>query len=386
MQKLIQKYETKLWEHGLITTPPLIGALDADFYWNRNDPIISQLDLLFDHLHINSVLFAQPAKPYSDIIDYLSQLAINDRIMPQDCETRTFLHDLPVVKEFNINQIIHCLKQRKAVIIHNSGIITTGTVSPEQAFVIFSSVCFATYVKFFSDYLTLVRHNKIDSLAQSVFEHAVEYFDPAPLNPPSLMTGPFEHEHDIYQALDQAGKYTVQYKLVDSYFGNISYTHNQKIYISQTCSSLDELSGYIDPCPLDGSSCASITASSEYSAHKQIVMQSDIRAILHGHPKFSVIMSMDCELEDCPDRQLCHIRCKKNRSIQHIPIVPGEVGTGPYGLCHTLPKAIRNKPGVIVYGHGVFTVHQIDFNDAFKTMMNIEYQCREMYLQKVYSF
>ena len=60
--------------------------------------------------------------------------------------------------------------------------------------------------------------------------------------------------------------------MVDSYFGNISYRDGNTIYISQTGSSLDDLAGCIDPCPVDGSTCAAITASSEYSAHRDIYL------------------------------------------------------------------------------------------------------------------
>jgi len=175
----------------------------------------------------------------------------------------------------------------------------------------------------------------------------------------------------------------VDYGLVDSYFGNISYRLDQTIYISQTGSSLDELAGCIDPCPLDDSSCAGITASSELVAHEEIYRNTANRAILHGHPKFAVILSMDCSDFDCINRGRCHIKCSKERLIEDIPIVPGEVGTGPTGLCHTLPPAIQGRRGVIVWGHGLFTVATVDFNEAFKQLLEIENMCREEYFARV---
>ncbi|MCK5685154.1 class II aldolase/adducin family protein, partial [bacterium] len=167
--------------------------------------------------------------------------------------------------------------------------------------------------------------------------------------------------------------------LVDSYFGNISYLFEDIIYISQTGSSLDELAGCIDPCPLDGSSCAGITASSELVAHHEIYLRTSNRAILHGHPKFSVILSMDCDRVDCPNSGQCHIKCSEQRYINDIPIVPGEVGTGTTGLCHTLPPAMKRNRGVIVWGHGLFTVAEDDYKLAFKHLLDIENMCREEY-------
>ena len=169
---------------------------------------------------------------------------------------------------------------------------------------------------------------------------------------------------------------------MDSYFGNISYCNETTLYISQTGSSLDALPGCVDPCPLDGSSCAPITASSELSAHLDIVKRTGAKAILHGHPKFSVILSMDCDIE-CESKSECHKVCPHSRSVRGIPIVSGEVGTGRYGLCHTVPKAVEKGGGVIVYGHGVFTTGQTDFNEAFKKLVEIENACRNEYFVKM---
>jgi hypothetical protein len=62
-----------------------------------------------------------------------------------------------------------------------------------------------------------------------------------------------------------------------------------------------------------------------------------------------------------------------------FPIVTGEVGTGPHGLCHTVPPALTKFRGAIVYGHGVFTVGTIDFNDAFRALLEIENACWKEY-------
>ncbi len=215
------------------------------------------------------------------------------------------------------------------------------------------------------------------------FTEAVSALEDSPAIPPTLMTGPFSSESQLYQAIIEAGKYTVDYGLVDSYFGNISYRMGETIYISQTGSSLDELAGCIDPCPMDGTSCAGVTASSELVAHSEIFLRTDNLAILHGHPKFSVILSMDCDVLDCPNRKRCHIKCAEDRYVGDIPIVPGEVGTGPTGLNNTLPPAIKGRRGAIVWGHGLFTVAHDDFNEAFKHLLDIENMCRDEYFRRV---
>jgi ribulose-5-phosphate 4-epimerase/fuculose-1-phosphate aldolase len=67
-------------------------------------------------------------------------------------------------------------------------------------------------------------------------------------------------------------------------------------------------------------------------------------------------------------------------------VVPGEGGTGPFGLCNTLPAAMEDHEGVIVYGHGVFATGQTDFTDAFDRLVTIERDCRRGYFQKICKF
>lgn len=383
MTNQFQIYEQKLFGSGLAElNAPLFGFLDAAIEWNKKDKYTIDLEKIFNQLNINSLLFCQPKEPYKTIINFLAANS-DGTIFPKDCETRTFLHDLPVSSTFDIDKIISLLKKRKGVIIPDAGIITFGTVSIEQTFITFSSICFSCFVKFFSDYLLSMKNGTATDIQKSVFNKVIKDLDPVPVFEKSLLKSPFSSKNEIYQALEQAGKYTVEYRLVDSFFGNISYCDGQTMYISQTGSSLDDLKGYVDPYSLNGSSCASITSSSELSAHVGIFQETGCKAILHGHPKFSVIMSMNCEVDECKLNDKCHNKCPFERSVDEIPIVSGEVGTGKYGLCNTVPKAIKDNKGVIVYGHGLFTTGKDDFNEAFQSLLNIEVQCRNKYFELI---
>ncbi|MEN8208020.1 MAG: class II aldolase/adducin family protein [Candidatus Fermentibacteria bacterium] len=386
MKKLLEKYSAKMISAGLAESgDPLLGGLDAELQWNREDPAIPVLKEVFSGLSINSLLFSLPAEPYRSIIDFLAS-GDEESIQPEDSETRTFMHDLPVIRDFRPDLIIEKLRKRKSVIVRGKGIVTWGTVSPEQAFIFFSSVCFACFVKFFSDYLRDSRRGAVTAVQERTFRTAFNQLDAYPEQPPALLSGSFQNREDVYRAVAQAGRLTVEHGLVDSFFGNVSLKWGDTLFITQTTSSLDELEGCIDPCPLDGSACTSITASSEYSAHMGILQFTGMNAILHGHPRFSVIMSMACEIKNCNFRGFCHIRCPEKRFIGDIPIVPGEVGTGPNGLCNTLPPAMAGSRGVVVWGHGLFTVSEDDFNGAFRNLLAIERMCREEYFSLLDQF
>jgi len=382
VEALIYKYEHKLSEAGLTSEgAPLMGALDAELLWNRHDRKTPFLEMIFKKLNITALLFSEPKEPYRTIIDHLCRSS-SGTIFPEDSETRTFLHDLPVTDGLDDTRVVSLLKQRKCVLIPGHGIIAFGTVSPEQAFITYSSVCFATFVKFFSDMLFKKKRGMISGEESMIFRRVRNMLDAPIPNAPMLARSPFSDEQEMVRAIEEAGKEVVRYGLVDSYFGNISYCFRNTLYISQTSSSLDELVGCIDPCPLDGSSCAGITASSELLTHLEIAKTSGAKAILHGHPKFAVIISMDCDRDDCPTRGLCHRRCPEKRYLDNIPIVPGEVGTGPFGLCNTVPSAVAEANGVIVYGHGVFTTGISDFNEAFSRLLTIENRARAEYFRR----
>jgi ribulose-5-phosphate 4-epimerase/fuculose-1-phosphate aldolase len=377
------RFERKMVAAGLVNPGhTLMGFLDDELTWNRNVSGFLFAGPLFEELSINSLMAAIPAEPYATIIRALCS-ENPDVIYPRDCETRTFLHDLPVSRSTDPLDIAAILKKRKCAIIPGPAIVTYGTVSLEQAFVTFSSVCFTCFVKFFSDYLARFKEGTVDDQHARVFKSVVDMLPEPVENPGALMAGPFKTEEDVLSAMDQAGKMTVDFKLVDSYFGNISCRLGDILYISQTGSSLDDLSGCIDPCSMDGKSCAAITASSELSAHMNIIEKTGCRAILHGHPRFSVILSMDCDVDGCVGGDACYVTCSHERDVLGIPIVPGEVGTGPFGLCNTVPRALEKSPGAIVYGHGLFTVSDKDFNDAFDLLYRVENRCREEYFRRV---
>jgi ribulose-5-phosphate 4-epimerase/fuculose-1-phosphate aldolase len=385
MRNLIEKYANKLVEHGLChNEAPIVGGINDEIFWNRSSKHTKELEKIINGLNINSLIFAKPIFPFMEILNFHSSNT-DYEFVPEDTETRTFLHSIPVVRELKAETIIPFLKKRKGVVIENEGIITFGTVSPEQAFVVFSSIIFSAFVKFFVDYAYLKLKNESNEKMEELFPNILkQYLEFLPKETNfNLFKGKLSKEAEIINAMKEAGKAVVDARMVDSFFGNISFRNEDTIYISQTGSSMDELSGCIDACPIDETATTAITASSEFVAHKEIYLNNNINAILHGHPKFSVIMSMICDDFECELRGKCHIKCPKERFIDEYPIIPGEVGTGPKGISKTLPPAMKDRKGVIVYGHGVFTTGKDNFTEAFNTMSKIEKMCLDKYLKIV---
>ena len=382
----IEFYKEKLKRQGLVAAESCCLAA-------RNDGVESDglmplgLDAcrLFDLLPINGFLIARPAEFYTRILKELLREGAEE-LIPQDSETRTFLHVLPVVRDVSPASLTPSLGRRKAVIIEGDDgvyIAACGNVTLEQCFVSFSSACFSLSVLYFSEYLKKSQEGVLSGEEQQAFKEIWALLPELPEAQPDLPAVDATSLESIKNAIVAAGKATVDYGLVDSYFGNISYRQGETVLISQTGSSLDNLAGCIDPCPMDGSSCAGLTASSELSAHIGVYEKTDSSCILHGHPSFAVILSMDCSKE-CELRGQCHTHCVELRSVCDIPVVSGEVGAGQYGLCHTLPQAIAGSKSssAIVYGHGLFVCAD-EFSEAFKLLYEGEAQCRAEYLCRV---
>ncbi|GAB7081363.1 class II aldolase/adducin family protein [Megalodesulfovibrio paquesii] len=387
---------------------PLLGAQDEGLVWNRipEDPVAWRAR--FDAVPGAALLAFRPAGAYGVIARHLIRLAQREgarALLPADSETRTFLHDIPLAPSLAPEHLAEALRRRKGCLaLDEQGapwLVATGALIPEQAVVTASCICFATFVQFFVDALLAARLHGLDSATREAADAVFAALPPITDIPPRLAVGPFETATASMAAMVEVGQATVRLGLVDSCFGNVSYRVGSTLFISQTGAALDALEDAIDACsltddPYQGATTAAMTASSECQAHRAVIERAMaglpesgcvVRAILHGHPKFAVVLSMDCPgrgvgvRQPCPDAEYCQIRCPRSRwleldSCPEIPVVPGEVGTGPTGLCETMPVALTGRKGAMVFGHGLFTADPVDFNGALATLLEVENACR----------
>jgi ribulose-5-phosphate 4-epimerase/fuculose-1-phosphate aldolase len=384
----IVKYTNKLLRDRTAVPESIrFYVLDDRVVTNRADEWLPVFTGVFGALDVTALLFAKTTLPFADLLVERADRNA-DRLVPNDSETRVFLHDIPFIRKREWQgrpkadmtaMVVRCLKERKAVILQDLGVIASGGVTVEQAFIGFSTVFHTTFVKYLLDLLT--EGFKSPDERKSFEEFKNEWRKPPDLGDLTFRSGPLEAGSSaeiIYDEICRVGRYTVVKGYVDSFFGNISYFDGKTIFISQTTSSLDELEGFIDPVPLDGTSTAGLSASSELPAHRGIYVSSNYHAVLHGHPRFSVIMSMHCEEKNC-EIEDCNRFCNRKRSVCGVPIVAGETGAG--GLATSVPLAIKDAGVCIVYGHGIFSAGEKDFRDAFMKMAGVEDRCREEYFK-----
>lgn len=378
----IAKYTAKLISDQSSSAESIAFAAQDDVMISSGEPLLAALSQrVLSRLNCLALVTASPSVPFADFL--VKRSAHNEReIVPRDTETRTFLHDIPIVRKEGreadpAERIATLLGNRKGIVVEGIGIIATGALTIEQAYINWSSVFHSTYIKYLED---LLENGFVVPGEQEAFADFRRTFLP-PLSSGGLefRQGPFADKDMILKEIACVGRYTVQRKLVDSFFGNISYSNGDLIYISQTASSLDELDGCIDPVPFENSSTVGITASSELVAHRAIFETTGCRAILHGHPRFAVVMSMMCA-----EKESCHITdcwkdCAKVRLLGNTPVVAGEIGAG--GIAKNVPPVIGTNGSAIVYGHGVFSIGMNDFRQAFQGLVDTENWCRSEYFR-----
>jgi ribulose-5-phosphate 4-epimerase/fuculose-1-phosphate aldolase len=387
MLNQIRKYILKLTADRSAYPEMIAYAAQDDVMISDGNPSLAKLaSATLGRLNCLALCAAQPSLPFTDFLLRRAH-AEEVSIIPRDTETRTFLHDIPFIRSSELGDdpseaIAEILGSRKGLIVEGVGIIASGSLTIEQSYINWSSVFHSTFIKYLEDVLQdgFILPGEAEAFAKFRSDWLL------PLNADDLIfrQGPLADKSDILDEITRVGAYTVQRGLVDSFFGNISYSNGDLIYISQTASSLDELAGCIDPVPFENSSTVGITASSELVAHRSIFETTDCHAILHGHPRFAVVMSMLCEDKDHCSVQDCWKDCRKVRIMGGTPVVAGEIGAG--GIAKNVPPVIGGPGRAIVYGHGVFAIGRTDFKEAFQALVDVENWCREEYFKRFDEF
>lgn len=383
MRDQIAKYAGKLLADRSALSGHIAFAAQDDALLSDGNPALARLcEEALSSIGCVGLMAARPSLPFAEFLIRRAK-AGKTRIVPLDTETRTFLHDIPFLRSEELGRdapgrIAGLLGTRKGVIAEGLGIVAAGTLTIEQAYVNYSSIFHATFVKYLLDLLA-------DGFLLPGEKEAFGSFRRDWLRPLSaeglvFRSGPLENPEEILEEAAAVGRYAVERGLADSFFGNLSCRAGGTIYISRTAASLDELAGNMDPVPADDSSTAGITASSELKAHRRIYEESGARTILHGHPKFSVAMSMLCDETGCPVKD-CWKDCDKVRLLGDTPVVAGEIGAG--GLATRVPPVIASTGKAVVYGHGVFTLGRTDFAEAFRSMIAVENRSRREYFRRL---
>lgn len=284
-------------------------------------------------------LLEEQREPYRTIAARYATSGI-DRITPRDSETRLFLIDIPV-----IDRPQDAVADRTVHLTRDGALIIRGVKTEAQALIHRDIARFALFVHFFGEILASKRAGTLALTEWTLARELLAALPPLPAVP-RLMHGPFADDSAAQRAVAEAGSALVAAGLVDSIFGNVSYRVRDTLLISRSGAPLDRLEGATVPCPLCEECGTARCASSEYPSHRRIALESRYRAVLHGHPIWTVILSLAAE----------------EHQLFGLPVVTGDPGAD---LARTLPDAVTKHGAAIVRGHGLFAAGEFDFNAPF---------------------
>lgn len=378
MQQTLEQYANLLLnERSAASGRVALAALNDATYKYGPDDLASLAQQILTKLGCTSIIAAEPYSPFPQLLIDRSPESCRS-LSPRDSESKAFLHDIPIIRQSSepsttVKHVCESLSQHKGCFLDGVGIISKGTLTVEQAYINWSSLYHAAIIKYFEDLLLNGTQNQSETAVAGAYLHDL-YELPDPVS--SFQCQAARTDQKLRDEMVVTGKRTVELGLVDSFFGNISFALNSTLSISQTAARLDQLEEQIDSVTLDGRSTIGITASSELPAHKAIIEATGVRCILHGHPRFSVIMSYFATGESYG---------KGIDGIAGIPVVDGEGGVG--GMAASVSNALKltGEPAVIVRGHGVFSISKTSFSQALSAMIKVERICRQLCQQRIQS-
>ncbi len=361
----------RLIKRGLIKKPPEIFIKNKPYQKNPN-PSLKELQGIINISPLREIFLFTISEPYSTITDSFIKKGAGT-IKPIDSESSTFLPKIPYISKTNIRILPELLEQYGVVLMKGGIILTCSKADIPNCDVLVSIVCFSLYVKFFVDLLKEERSVKISNRLSNFIKKTVS----SEINKKTF----YEMENSTSdKSIEATGKTMVNYGLVDSFFGNISSISDNLIFISESGSYLDDLYGKITKIPLTGTFDSALNPSSEYKIHREIYKETNFRFIIHGHPFFSVIMSIYCNSAECNEKRGAYGNNNPDRYIGDIPIIKGTSGTEHPELAIKVSEKIKEIGTVALYGHGIFCAAENNFSQALNNMISTELICLKKFL------
>ena len=158
----IEKYRSKLIRDRTAVPDSIrFYRLDDVVSSSRADEWLPVFTEVLSGLNVTALLFAMPTLLFADLL--VERAPVDTvRLLPKDSETKTFLHDIPFIRKTEwqespktelAGKIIRCLKERKAVIIEGLGVVASGGLTVEQAYIGYTTIFHTTFIKYLLDLL-----------------------------------------------------------------------------------------------------------------------------------------------------------------------------------------------------------------------------------------
>ncbi len=171
----------------------------------------------------------------------------------------------------------------------------------------------------------------------------------------------------MFKEAIEVGKLLALTGLVDGASGNLSFRSGEKILITRTGVSLDDLreESFVEVSIDEYNEKASV----DQVIHKEIYKRSDYNSVLHCHGVFNVVLGLKFD-------KIVPIDLEGSLYFGEIPVVEGKFGS--QDLAEKIAKAVREKSVAIVRGHGIYAAGE-NVRDAYNKASYVEHSCKVLY-------
>ncbi|ASJ08048.1 fuculose phosphate aldolase [Thermococcus siculi] len=164
--------------------------------------------------------------------------------------------------------------------------------------------------------------------------------------------------------------------LTAAFGGNLSTRRGSLIFIKATGAVMDDMTAeQVAVIDMNGRQVSGVRASSEYRLHLVVYRKrTDVRAIAHLHPPYSIAASTLIDVE------LPIVTPEAEIYLQRIPIVPFKPA-GTQELADAVSDALCHSDAAIMENHGIVTVGR-SLREAFYKAELVEESAKLWYLSR----
>ncbi len=179
----------------------------------------------------------------------------------------------------------------------------------------------------------------------------------------------------VYEMFRDIGRDMYLHNLCSSHGGNISVRFGDRIIIKRRGAMLGNLKPHdLIETGLEKNDSGVALASTELIVHRAIYKATPALAVVHGHPRRAIAMSLSRD-------EIIPIDNEGSYLLKKIPVVEVEFASGSPQMANTIADALKSYKIVMMRGHGSFSTGQT-LDEAFQWTDALEEACEIIFYAK----
>lgn len=173
----------------------------------------------------------------------------------------------------------------------------------------------------------------------------------------------------IYEQFREIGRDMYVDRLISSHGGNLSVRFGDRVIIKRRGAMLGRLKPHdLIETGLKKNDSGVALASTELIVHRAIYNATPALAVVHGHPRTAIAMSL------CRD-EIVPIDNEGSYLLKKVPVVSVEMASGSPQMAEAVASALQEYKVMMLRGHGSFATGQT-LDEAFQWSSALEECCQ----------